>query len=113
MAQRIFVPIMLFAAAMLMSFAWIGHLKFKNWGFWTAFFFSWFLVLPEYLLNVSSSRWGRSVYSGAQMAAFHLGCGVVCVAIVSTYHLGETLTSSQLAGFALMIVAIILITFRF
>jgi uncharacterized protein (DUF486 family) len=71
------------------------------------------MVLPEYILNVGSSRWGRDIYSGAQMAAFHLGCGVVCVALVSRYYLGESLSTSQLCGFVLMGVSVVLITFKF
>ncbi len=43
----IFVPLMLLTAGLLMSFAWIGHLKFKSWNFLTALAVSWLLVLPE------------------------------------------------------------------
>src|SRR5271155_4826844 len=100
---------MLFLAGSLMSFAWIGHLKFKSWSFWTALAVSWFLVLPEYILNVSSARLGREVFSGAQMAAMHLGAGVICCAIVSTLHLKESLSLSQLCGFLLMFIAVVLI----
>jgi uncharacterized protein (DUF486 family) len=109
----ILVPLMLFCAGLLISFAWIGHLRFKSWGFWTALAVSWFLVLPAYVLNVSSARWGRDVFSGAQMASMHLGCGVVCVALVSKFHLGESLIALQLCGFALMGVAVVLITIKY
>ena len=95
-----------------MSFAWIGHLKFKSWSYWTALAFSWLLVLPEYVLNVYSARWGRPTFSGAQMAALHLGSGVICVALVSTFHLNESLRPSQICGFALMLVSITLIMIR-
>ena len=60
----LFVPLMLLAAGLLMSFAWIGHLRFRSWNFLTALVLSWLLVLPEYMLNVFSVRWGRTVYSG-------------------------------------------------
>jgi uncharacterized protein (DUF486 family) len=110
MAWKVFfVPAMLFTAGMLMSFAWIGHLKFKTWSFWTALAFSWMLVLPEYILNVFSARWGKDVFSGAQMAAVHLASGVVCVALVSRVHLGESFSTTQGLGFALMAVSVALI----
>lgn len=109
----ILIPCMLFVAGMLMSFAWIGHLKFKSWNFWTALAVSWLMVLPEYILNVSSARWGRGVFSGAQMASMHLASGVLCVAIVATLHLGERLSPSQICGFGLMGIAVALITFKF
>lgn len=105
----VLVPLMLFAAGLLMSFAWIGHLKFKSWSFWTALTFSWLVVLPEYVLNVYSARWGRDIFSGAQMAAIHLVSGVVCVALVASFHLGEELSARQVVGFSLMGVSITLI----
>lgn len=79
----------------------------------TALAMSWTVVLPEYILNVFSVRWGRDQFSGGQMAAIHLASGVVCVALISRLFLGETLRVSQFAGFALMGVAISLILIKF
>jgi uncharacterized protein (DUF486 family) len=109
----VLIPLMLLTAGLLMSFAWIGHLKFKSWSFLTALATSWLLVLPEYILNVFSVRWGRGVFSGAQMASIHLGSGVVCVALIAKLYLGETLSWSQIAGFFLMGIAIALILIKF
>jgi uncharacterized protein len=109
----VLVPLMLLTAGLLMSFAWIGHLKFKSWNFMTALTVSWLMVLPEYILNVSSVRWGRGTFSGAQMAAMHLGSGVLCVALIARLFLGETLGWSQIAGFGLMGIAIALILIKF
>jgi len=111
--KTILVPLMLLTAGLLMSFAWIGHLKFKSLTFLTALAMSWSLVLPEYILNVFSVRWGRGTFSGAQMAAIHLGSGVVCVVLIARLFLGETLSWSQLAGFALMGIALSLILIKF
>jgi len=74
---------------------------------------SWLLVLPEYFLNVFSVRWGRGLFSGAQMASIHLGSGVVCVALIARFYLGEILSWPQLAGFVLMEIAIALILIKF
>jgi len=75
----------------------------------TALAASWLLVLPEYILNVFSVRWGRGVFSGAQMAAMHLGSGVLCVALIAKLYLGEALSWVQAVGFVLMAIAIGLI----
>jgi len=107
--QLFIVPLMLVIAGLLMSFAWIGHLKFKEWSFWTALAVSWSLVLPEYLLNVFSTRWGHTAFTGAQMAAVHLGSGVICAALISRYYLGEAVSPQQIIGFALMGASIVLI----
>ena len=93
-----------------MALAWLGHLNFKDEvDIVTATALAWMMVLPEYALNIKALRLGYGVYSGAQMAAFRLCSGVVWVALVSRYVLGETLTTKKLLGFGLMFVAMILI----
>ena len=107
------VPIFMLLASCLMSLAWLGHLRYRDSiGFSTALAISWLLVLPEYVLNVAATRYGYGTYSGAQMATFHLAFGVVCVALVSRFVLGEPLTTKQLLGFALLAVGTVLITYR-
>lgn len=113
MQRQFLVPLMLLASSVLMSFAWIGHLKYeKVWSFWTALAISWLIVLPEYLLNVSAVRMGKDIYSGAQMASFNMCSGVICVALISRFFLGEPMSGRQLLGFTLMFVSIILITYK-
>jgi uncharacterized protein len=111
--KSVLVPVFMLLASCLMSLAWLGHLRYRDSiGFWTALAISWLLVLPEYVLNVAATRYGYGTYSGAQMATFHLAFGVVCVALVSRFLLGEPLTARQLAGFALLIAGTALITYR-
>ncbi len=110
--RYIFVPLMACGAGLLMAFAWIGHLKFKGIGFLAAFGLSLLFVLPEYVLNVFSARWGLGVFTGAQVAAMHLAAGIVAVALVSSFYLGESLSTSQIAGFVLMLVSVVLIVFK-
>ena len=110
-SPAILVPILLVLSSTMMAFAWIGHLKWSDtWSFWTALGVSWSIVLPEYILNVSATRMGEGIYSGAQMAAFHLCSGVVCVAFISRFFLQEPMSMRQMLGFGLMCIAIILIT---
>jgi uncharacterized protein len=107
------VPLFMFLSSCLMALAWLGHLRYRDQiGFWTALGGSWLLVLPEYVLNVAATRFGYGTYNGAQMASFHLAFGVVCVALVSRYVLGETLAMSQIVGFGLLAIAIVLIIYR-
>lgn len=107
------IPACMLLASALMSLAWLGHLRYRDsLGFWAALSLSWLLVLPEYVLNVAATRYGYDTYSGAQMATFHLAFGVVCVALVSRFVLGERLTPTQMLGFALLALATVLITHR-
>ena len=106
----ILVPFLLILSSTMMAFAWIGHLKWSDtWSFWTALGVSWAIVLPEYILNVSATRMGEGIYTGAQMASFHLCSGVVCVALVSRFFLQEPMSLRQMVGFGLMFLSIGLI----
>lgn len=106
----IIVPLLLIMSSAVMATAWLGHLKFKeDLSFWTATFFAWFLVLPEYALNIKALRIGYQKYTAGQMAAFRLCSGVVCIAFVSHYILDEVITIQKFFGFALMIIAMVLI----
>jgi len=102
---------MLCVSSLFMALAWIGHLRFKELPFLYALGLCWLVVLPEYYLNVKAIRLGYVVYSGAQMAAFRLCSGVVFVALVSRFVLNETLGPRQLAGFGIMLLAMLLIAF--
>ena len=108
--KSVVVPILLILSAVMMSLAWLGHLRYEDqWTFWMALGASWALVLPEYALNTGATRWGIGTFSGAQMAAIHLSSGVVCVALVSHFVLNEVITGRQLLGLGLMLVSITLI----
>jgi len=103
------VPLMLFTSSILMAFAWLGHVKFRQKSFFVALLFSWLLVLPEYLLNVSAIRWGIGTFEPSEMAAMNLCTGVVCIALVSKSFLGEKLNSRKIFGFVLMAISVVLV----
>ena len=104
------VPLMLLTSSLVMAMAWLGHLRFKEeLSLLAATSLAWLLVLPEYALNIKALRMGYGIYLAAQMAAFRLCAGVVWVALVSRYVLGEALTTRKLIGFGVMMVAITLV----
>jgi uncharacterized protein (DUF486 family) len=107
--RLISVPVMIVTSGAFMAVAWLGHLRIKERGFWLALMLSWAIVLPEYILNVAATRYGHGLYSGAQMGAIHLSSGVIFVALVSRYVLGEALTAWQAMGFALLALGMTLI----
>ena len=94
-----------------MATAWLGHLRFKDdLTFLIATLLAWLLVLPEYALNIKALRMGYPVYTGGQMGAFRLCAGVVCIAVVSHFVLGEEMNMQKLVGFGIMLASMILIS---
>lgn len=109
--RNFLIPLMLILSSAVMAIAWLGHLKFKeDLSFLSAALFAWLLVLPEYILNVSAIRWGVGVYKPSEMAAMNLSSGIVFIALVSHFILGEELTTQKYIGFGIMIIAMILIS---
>ncbi len=106
------VPLMIFVSGAFMAVAWLGHLRIRDLSLWRALLLSWVIVLPEYVLNVVATRYGYGTYSGAQMAAIHLASGVVCVALVARFVLGEQLEVQQVAGLAFIAIGIVAVFWR-
>jgi len=107
--KLVLVPAMIFVSGAFMAVAWLGHLRIREYGFLPALAMSWLIVLPEYILNVAATRYGYGTYTGAQMASFHLCSGVVCVALVSHFLLGEAVNGRHALGFSLLAVAMVLL----
>jgi uncharacterized protein (DUF486 family) len=105
------VPTMLILSSAIMAMAWLGHLKYKeDLSFIMAALSAWLLVLPEYLLNVSAIRWGVGTYQPSEMAAMNLSSGIVFIALVSHFFLGEEISTQKYIGFGVMIIAMVLIS---
>ncbi len=107
------VPAMLFASSVLMAVAWLAHIRYRERvGFRKALMMSWLLVLPEYVLNISAIRMGHGTYSAGAMASFNLCSGVLCVALVARYLLGEHVTARGICGYLLMAFAVVLVVYE-
>ncbi len=67
-AQSRFAPILLLLASnVFMTFAWYGHLKFKNSPLWLVVLASWGIAFFEYCRTAPANRWGHGTYSATQL----------------------------------------------
>ncbi len=65
---RAILPIILLTISnIFMTFAWYGHLKFKNTALWLIILVSWGIAFFEYCFQVPANRIGHTVYSAAQL----------------------------------------------
>ena len=66
--QSRWLPIALLTTSnVFMTFAWYGHLKYKNSPLWLVIVASWGIAFFEYVLMVPANRWGNSTYTVAQL----------------------------------------------
>lgn len=88
-----------------MTFAWYGHLKFKDHSLWIVVLASWGIAFFEYWLAVPANRYGSAVYSPAQLKGIQEICTLVVFAIFAWAYLGESFKWNHAVGFALLVAA--------
>ncbi len=103
--------LMLIASNVFMTFAWYGHLAFKQKALWIVVLASWAIAFFEYWLAVPANRIGHNVYSAAELKTIQEVITFVVFIVFSVFWLGEAITLQHLIGFA-VIVAGAAIVFR-
>lgn len=95
------VPIVLLSLSnIFMTFAWYGHLRFKEQPLLLVIFVSWLIAFFEYCLAVPANRYGSAVYSAAELKTMQEVITLVVFAVFSVFYLKQPVTISQLVGFA-------------
>jgi uncharacterized protein (DUF486 family) len=94
--------ILLVLSNLFMTFAWYGHLKFKEHPLWLVILASWGIAFIEYCLAVPANRWGSGVYSVAQLKTMQEVITLTVFAGFSVVYLKEPLGWNHAVGFALI-----------
>jgi uncharacterized protein (DUF486 family) len=95
--------LLLIVSNVFMTFAWYGHLKYKQTALWSAILASWLIAFVEYCFQVPANRIGHNAgVSTAQLKTFQevITLGVFCV--FSVLYLKEPLRWNYLMGFVLI-----------
>jgi len=101
------IPIaMLMASNVFMTFAWYGHLKFKESPLWIVIPVSWGIAFFEYCLQVPANRLGSSYYSPAQLKVIQEVITLVVFTVFSVLYLDEKLKWNYAVGFMLILLAV-------
>jgi len=97
--------IMLTISNVFMTFAWYGHLKFKEQPLWLVIVASWGIAFVEYCFAVPANRWGSYVYSTAELKTMQEIIALLVFAGFSVFYLDEAIRWNHLAGFACLVAA--------
>lgn len=101
-AARLLPPVLLICSNIFMTFAWYGHLKFKDHPLWVVVLVSWLIAFFEYCLAVPANRLGSEVYSGAELKAMQEVITLTVFLGFAVWYLGEKLTLNHFVGLALI-----------
>jgi hypothetical protein len=85
-----------------MTFAWYGHLKYKNSALWKAILVSWLIAFVEYCFQVPANRSGYGRFSAAQLKTIQEVITLAVFCAFSVLYLKEELKWNYLVGFALI-----------
>jgi uncharacterized protein (DUF486 family) len=94
--------LLLIGSNVFMTFAWYGHLRFKEAPLVAVIVVSWLIAFVEYCLAVPANRWGSAVYTTAQLKTIQEIITLLVFAGFSVLYLKEPMTWNYLIGFALV-----------
>lgn len=101
--------ILLVISNIFMTFAWYGHLRFKDKALWLVILVSWLIAFVEYCFQVPANRIGHEFFSAAQLKGMQEVITLAVFAVFSIVYLKENLRWNHYAGFLLLILAAMLI----
>lgn len=94
--------VLLLMSNVFMTFAWYGHLKFKESPLLVVILASWGIAFFEYCLAVPANRWGSATYSVVELKTMQEVITLAVFAAFSTFYLKQALTLNHFIGFALI-----------
>lgn len=104
----IWYPILLLTISnVFMTFAWYGHLRFKDRPILIVILVSWLIAFVEYCFQVPANRYGHNHHlNAAQLKTIQEVITLAVFCVFSVAYLREELRWNYLVGFALMVGAV-------
>jgi uncharacterized protein (DUF486 family) len=89
-----------------MTFAWYGHLKFKESPLWIAIIVSWLIAFVEYCFQVPANRFGSYRFSTAQLKTIQEVITLIVFSVFSVTYLREQFRWNYVVAFAFVVAAV-------
>jgi uncharacterized protein len=93
---------LLLVSNVFMTFAWYGHLRYKDRPLFLVIVVSWLIAFAEYCFQVPANRIGHGQFSAAQLKTMQEVITLVVFSVFSVLYLKEPLKWNYLVGFALI-----------
>jgi uncharacterized protein (DUF486 family) len=101
--------ILLFISNIFMTFAWYGHLKFKQSPLWIVIIASWLIAFAEYCFQVPANRIGHGQFNAVQLKTIQEVITLAVFSVFSVVYLGEQFRWNYIVGFLFIIAAVFFI----
>jgi len=101
--------VLLTISNIFMTFAWYGHLKYRNSPLFKVIIVSWMIAFAEYCFQVPANRIGSYEFSAAQLKTIQEVITLSVFSVFSVFYLKESLRWNYAVGFAMMVGAVFVI----
>jgi uncharacterized protein len=101
--------VLLTISNIFMTFAWYGHLKFKDVALWKIILMSWGIAFLEYCFMVPANRIGYGQFTAAQLKTIQEVITLIVFSIFSVFYLKEEFRWNYFVGFGFIILAVFFI----
>jgi uncharacterized protein len=98
--------VLLVLSNIFMTFAWYGHLRFKDVPLWQVIIVSWLIAFVEYCFQVPANRLGSVHFSASQLKIMQEVITLIVFAIFSVFYLKEPMKWNYIVGFFFILVAV-------
>jgi uncharacterized protein len=92
-----------------MTFAWYGHLKYRQAPLFKVIAISWLIAFFEYCFQVPANRIGSYEFSVAQLKTIQEVITLSVFSVFSVFYLGQPIRWNYVLGFGLIVVAVAII----
>jgi uncharacterized protein (DUF486 family) len=83
--------VLLIFSNIFMTFAWYGHLKYRDTALWKVILVSWGIAFFEYTLQVPANRIGAAHFRPDQLKVIQEVITLAVFAVFTTFYFGEHL----------------------
>ena len=101
--------LLLTCSNIFMTFAWYGHLKYRQVPLFKVIVISWLIAFLEYCFQVPANRIGSYEFTAVQLKTIQEVISLTVFSVFAVLYLGEKLNWNYLVGFGLIVSAVFVI----
>ena len=95
--------LLLIGSNIFMTFAWYGHLKFKDVALWKVIVVSWLIAFFEYCLQVPANRIGAKHFTVDQLKVIQEVVTLTVFGVFSVFYFGDKLHWNHAVAFGCLV----------
>jgi hypothetical protein len=101
--------LLLTVSNIFMTFAWYGHLKYREVPLFKVIVISWLIAFFEYCFQVPANRIGSYEFSAAQLKTIQEVVTLIVFSVFSVFYLKQPVKWNHAVGFAMIVAAVAVI----